>query len=120
MRLRIAGYEEAAGTAYGVLRSRLKRLGLDLFFTNNRDHGGLAEFTTSDYLAFRDAYWHRDTQWFVSPVHRVESTTPMSRSHGWNHVLESVVSLERQGRASIPPRTLSRGSRLNRGWITVK
>jgi hypothetical protein len=120
LRLRRAGYEEAAATSYGILRTRLRRLGKDLFFTNDPDHGGLAEFTTSDYLAFRDSYWNRDTQWFTSPIHRLE---PVRRNGGhdhWNGILESILSLERMGSGEIPPRTPSRGYRLNRGWTHVR
>jgi len=120
MRLRIAGYEEAAATAYYELRTRLKHYGKDLFFTNNPDHGGLAEFTTSGYLSFRDAFWHRDSQWFASPVHRFKVDSHKRVTSDWNHVLESVCSLELTGRSSIPARLPPRGARLDRGWIHVR
>jgi hypothetical protein len=119
MRLRIAGYEQAAASAYSILRRRLRSHGKQLFFTNNRQHGGIAEFTTNEINVWSDAFWHRDLQWFHSPVWRLESLTPSRKGSEWNHVLESVCSLERTGRSSIPARTVSRRSRLNRGWITI-
>lgn len=120
MRLRMAGYEEAAATAYSILRTRMTQYGRDLFFTNNPDHGGLAEFTPDSYLAFRDAFWHRDSQWFASRVWRFEIPPHVRRISDWNHVLESVCSLERTGRSSIPARLPPRGASLNRGWIHVR
>jgi hypothetical protein len=120
MRLRMAGYEEAASTAYAALRTRLKRYGRDLFITNNSDHGGLAEFSTCDSAAWRDAFWHRDSQWFASRVWRFEVDPQVRTTSDWNHVLESVCSLELTGRSSIPARLPPRGARLNRGWIHVR
>jgi hypothetical protein len=121
MRLRIAGYEEAASTVYARLRSMLwRRRRAPLLLTNNRDHGGIAEYTPLTSLALRDAYWHRGEQQFVTPVWRLEDVVQKRNVHDWNHVLESVLSLERTKRSSIPDRTVSRRSRLVRGWIPVK
>lgn len=120
MRLRISGYDEAAATVYNTLRKRLRRHGKDLFFTNNPDHGGLAEYTTSDYLSFRDAYWHRDIQWFTSPVWRVKARNPKGSGCGWNRVLESICALHRSGHSNVPARAVSRQLVLDRGWIPVK
>jgi hypothetical protein len=120
MRLRIAGYSDSSVTAYGVLSKRLRSsYGKQLFLTNNRHHGGIAEFTTSDASVWRDAYWHRDYQRFVSPVHRIKTQESLLTSCGWNHVLESLCSLERSGRSSIPARNVSRRTRLDRGWINI-
>jgi hypothetical protein len=120
MRLRVAGYEEAAVSTYQTLRARLaSRYGKQLFLTNNRHHGGIAEFSYNDASVWRDAYWHRDYQWFHSPVWRLESCENPLTSCDWNHVLESVCSLERTGRSSIPSRSFSRKTRLNRGWIQI-
>jgi len=121
MRLRIAGYEEAASTAYQVLRRRLRsNYGRDLFFTNNQDHGGLAEFTTCDSNVWSDAYWHPSLHWFYSRIWRLKSLDNSIQISDWNHVLESVCSLERTGRSSIPSRCVSRRTVLNRGWIGVR
>jgi len=120
MRFRIAGYEGAASTAYSHLRRRLQRdYRRELFFTNNPHHGGLAEYTTQHSRVWADAYWHKSIQWFVSPVGRVEQITPKRVSVGWLQVLESICGLTANGRSSIPDRTVSRRSRLNRGWINV-
>jgi hypothetical protein len=120
MRLRIAGYEGAAVSSYQTLRSRLRaRYGKQLFLTNNRNHGGIAEYSINEPLVWRDAYWHRDYQWFHSPVWRLESRPEIRTRHDWNHVLESVCSLERTGRSSIPARDVLRHPRLNRGWISI-
>ena len=122
MRLRIAGYEEAAVTAYDLLRIRAKafRIG-QIFLTNDRNHGGIAEFVSGrDSQVFRDAFWHRDSQWFATPVHRVlEIEGKCPRLHGWIHVLESLASLERQGRSNVPDRRVSRRVALTRGWTPV-
>jgi hypothetical protein len=121
MRLRMAGYEEAASMTYQTLRERFRsRYGRDLFLTNNPNHGGIAEFSFCDSLVFRDAYWHRDYQWYHSPVWRLELPEESLKHCDWNHVLESVCSLEHTGRSSIPSRLFSRRVRLNRGWIHVK
>ena len=119
-RLRVAGYEEAALATYSALRTKLRRLKLGLFSTNNPDHGGVAEFVTNDYSVWRDAYWHRDLQWFVSPVHRLKQYEPYGSTSGWNHVLESVCSLERTAGGQVPSRALSRGAWLDRGWTHVR
>jgi len=120
MRLRIAGYEEAAVSTYQTLRKRLhNRCGKQLFLTNNSSHGGIAEFSRNETAVWRDAYWHQSYQWFHSPVWRLESKEGNLNGCGWNHVLESVCSLERTGRSSIPSRSFSRKTRLNRGWIRV-
>jgi len=120
MRLRIAGYEEAAVSTYYTLRRRLgARFGERLFLTNNRSHGGIAEFTFNDASVWADAYWHRNLQWYHSRVWRLNALPNLGEVRGWNHVLESVCSLERTGRGSVPDRSLSRGTRLNRGWISV-
>jgi len=121
MRLRIAGYEESAVTAYALLQERLwSRCGWMLPLTSNTDHGGIAEFSTLEASVWRDAYWHRDYQRFVSPVVRLETSEHRLRSCDWNHVLESLCSLERSGRSSIPVRNVSRRTRLNRGWISIR
>lgn len=121
MRLRIHGYEEAAvSTFHGLSRALYLRTGKRLCCTNNTNHGGIAEYTTNQISVWRDAYWHSSYQMFCSPVWRLKLSTPMSTQHDWNHVLESVCSLERTGRSSIPARTVSRQSRLNRGWIRIE
>jgi len=121
MRLRIAGYEEAAATVYARLRSMLwRRRRAPLLLSNNEDHGGIVEYTPITSQALRDAYWHQALHQFVTPVWRVEEVVPSDDLHDWNHVLESVLSLEKTGHSSIPDRTVSRRSRLVRGWIPVK
>lgn len=117
-RLRMQGYHESSVTLYAELSRRVRDFGYTLSCTNNPEHGGIAEYVAGGSHAFRDAYWHRDLQWFVSPVlrlHQRENT----QVHGWNHVLSSLTSLERTGRSNSPDRVPSRHSRLNRGWATV-
>jgi hypothetical protein len=119
-RLRLAGYDEAAIATYQTLRRRLRSIsGKDLFLTNNVNHGGIAEYSVNQPLVWRDAYWHRDYQWFHSPVWRLENPELLLKDCDWNHVLESICSLERTGRSSVPSRSFSRMTRLNRGWIPV-
>ena len=130
MRLRKAGYEEAAVTTYQTLRRRLRSVSKrDLFLTNNPDHGGIAEYTTCDSSVWRDAYWHLRFQWFHTPVWRLEEIGLEAETRDWNHVLESVCNLERRkepytfertGCRLDPEALVSRPVRLNRGWIPVK
>ena len=121
MRLRLAGYEEAAVTTYHTLRSRFSHRfrGERLFMTNNPDHGGLAEYTPLASNAWYDSFWDRDLQYWSSPVWRLKSQPRKRERSDWNHVLESVCSLELTGRSSIPDRSFSRRTRLDRGWIRV-
>lgn len=119
MRLRIAGYENAAVTAYYHLKSKLLRRGMRLFFTNNRNHGSIAEYSERASLAFQDAYWHRDLQKFVSPVVQLKCVQPKAVLRGWNHVLESLTSLRRTRHSNVPDRTVSRRSVLTRGWTDI-
>lgn len=120
MRLRIAGYDEAAAAAYSVLGDRLRFYnGARLSFTNNRDHGGIAEFTTNDYLVWRDAYWHTPYQWYHSPVWSIKEESHKGTLCGWNHVLESVVSLDITGRSNVPDRSAFPRTRLARSGIPV-
>lgn len=121
MRLRIARYPEASRAAYECLRYKLKsNHGRDLFLTNNRFHGGIAEYTEITSLVWRDAYWHRDLQMFVSPVAQVKGDPSVRVMQNWNSVLESVCSLERTGAASVPDRTVSDRLRLKSGWTRVE
>jgi hypothetical protein len=120
MRLRLAGYTEAARTSYAILRARLAATGKRLYITNNIDHGGIAEFTQMDSLAFADSYWSKRWQWFHTPVWRLETIGPKPIGCHWNDVLESVCSLERTGSGRVPDRSLSRATRLNRGWTRVE
>jgi hypothetical protein len=117
-RLRIQGYDTASKELYSILSSRLRERKLNLSCTNDRDHGGIAEYTENLYQVFRDAYWHKEYQMFVSPVIRL-SQGERALKHGWNHVLSSLTSLLRTGRSNDPSRTPSRRARLNRGWARV-
>ena len=120
MRLRMAGYEEAAITTYQTLRRRFRSIfGKEIFLTENAHHGGIAEYTRNSREVWRDAYWHRDWQHYVSPVWRLEEREHKHTLYGWNHVLESLCSLERSGSGSVPLRSLSRETWLNRGWINL-
>jgi hypothetical protein len=123
MRLRIAGYWEASVQAYALLHRKAKQyFKVPIALTNDKDHGGIAEYSECHSLVWRDAYWHLDTQQYVSPVVRVQEPTRHrdDRLCGWNHVLESVCSLERTGRSNVPDRRVSRRAVLNRGWIPVR
>lgn len=120
MRLRIAGYEDAAVTVYCGLRERLRRYGFRLSLTNNRDHGGIAEYTELTSQVWRDSYWSKRYQCFVSPVLRLQGQDPVVKARHWNDVLESLCSLERGNSGRInPDRTSSRRFRLNRGWTWI-
>lgn len=117
MRLRLAGYDEAAITAYDVLRYRLRSAtGQRLFLTNNKDHGGIAEYSEIYSLVYRRAFRHRRFQILVTPVHRIEYKDLVVDNGRWNAVLESLCSLERSARGEVPDRSVSRRLRLIRGW----
>jgi hypothetical protein len=122
MRLRKAGYSEAAITTYDILRQRARRFNVkQIFLTNDPNHGGIAEFTDVDSLVWRDAYWHSKAQWYASPVYRIQEPRALCpRLHGWIHVLESLTSLERLGRSNVPDRRVSRRVCLERGWTPVQ
>lgn len=121
MRLRIAGYDEAATMTYHTLRRRLGNAhGQKLFLTNNPDHGGIAEFSNNESLVWGDAFWHRSYQWYHSPVWRLECPQQVAVASDWNHVLESVCMLMRTGCSSVPSRLPPRAARLKRGWIPIK
>jgi hypothetical protein len=118
MRLRIAGYSEAALILFSHIRCVLRRTtGKDLFTTTNPNHSSIAEYVELGSVAMRDAYWQRDIQSFVSPVWRLQERTHRSSSHGWNHVLESLTSLTRTGHSNVPDRSWSRATRLTRDWV---
>jgi hypothetical protein len=120
-RLRLSGYEGAATNVYTYLRNKLKLYGRDLFRTNNVNHGGIAEYVERLSAVWMDAYWHRNTQQYVSPVWRLEAKEHKALSHDWNHVLESVLSLERTGRSvQRQDRVVSRRHRLALGWIWIE
>lgn len=114
-RLRLAGYAEAALATYDTLRRRCRALGFRLPLTSNLEHGGIAELTRSSQ-AWSEAYWHRDTQQFVNRVYRLKYSEEKSSEHDWNHVLESICSLERTGHGEIHDRRALRRVSLNRGW----
>jgi len=121
MRLRIAGYDRASSTAYAHLRYTLwSQHGKEVFFTNNSDHGGIAEYTPFACDAFRDAFWHTGLHWFANRVWRLKFKDHKINDCDWNHILESVLSLERAGSGEIPVRFVSRRTRLDRGWTMVQ
>lgn len=121
MRLRMAEYDTASCTAYAILRRRFRDLtGKRLFYSNNPNHGGIAEYTPRMSLALEDALWHRDYQWYYSPVWQLK-TIPLSREVcDWNHILESVLSLERAGRASTLLRPTAERVALKLAWTRVE
>lgn len=129
MRLRIAGYENAAGSLYGSLRRMLKKhtfrlvrgkaVWSKLFLTNNPDHGGIAEYTTMESLVWPNAYWHKDYQYFVSPIIRIESIEAKPLCCHRNDVLESLCMLEHTARSHVPSRLAPRRVRLKRGWTRI-
>jgi hypothetical protein len=123
MRLRIAGYTEAALTTYQTLRKRFyHRYGRKVLLTNNPDHGGIAEYVSSDYQAWSDSYWSRRFQVYVNAVWRLQEDGIKPVHHDWNHVLESVLRLRLRscnyytGSSSNTVRDVSRRIVLNRGW----
>jgi hypothetical protein len=120
MRLRIGGFEQAAATSYSILRRKFfGYTGKRLFFTNNRHHGGIAEYTECGSTVWRDAYWHRDYQWFHSPVWSLKESANSRTLVGWNHVLESLLSLEISGASNVPDRSAFQRIRLGRSGIAV-
>jgi len=121
MRLRIAGYDEAACTTYSILWKRFWQLtGKTLFFTNNVNHGGIAEYSPRLSLAMQDAVWHKAYQWYFTPVW-IPKTMALSRPGcDWNHVLESLCSLERSGRANVQLRPFAEKVVLTTAWTRVE
>jgi hypothetical protein len=117
MRLRKAGYEEAAISTYHTLRRLFRTThGLDVFVTNNPEHGGIAEWTPYGREPLNQAFWHEEWHMFVNLVWRFKSYAKKRKVDGWNRLLESVCSLERTGRASVPDRSALRRTRLDLGW----
>lgn len=140
MNLRVAGYWTASVTLYTEIRKWLKRSNFDLPITNNPDHGGIAEFSEGTGV-WQDAYWHKATQQFVSPILRL-GYKEKSLLGGWNHLLSSLVTLEKGCRSEsetparelgqfssdvarlgmgtgTPQRTVIRGARLKRMWTHI-
>lgn len=133
-RLLLAGYLFASREAYSLLRELLWReFGYRLSRTNNPNHGGIAELTECESLVWEDAYWHEpkrkaaiSTQQWVTPVWRLETVANATVS-GWNHVLTSLVSLERMPKGtidgghaiSVHDDSSSRRVRLKRGWAPI-
>jgi len=121
MRLRIQGFSEAASTAYSILRQRMRHLyGKPVFFTNNRSHGGIAEFAERDTSVWQDAKWHRDYQWYHSPIWTLQQAPVREPSPGWYQVLESLCSLERSGQSTRRSDDVIRRQRLVRTWVPVQ
>ena len=119
MRLRLASYHETAATVYRhIERTMRRRYKKRLFLTNNLNHGGIAEFCP-DYRVWRDSVWSHSRHWYGTPIWRLKTLDGIPSSHDWNHVLESVCSLERTGRSSIPDRLALRRVRLNREWVSI-
>jgi hypothetical protein len=120
MRLRIAGYETAASSAYMSLSKLMrKRYNLRVGYTNNRDHGGIAEYTTRPYVVWKDSYWNPDVQLWCSPVWRLQAKAHRGKAPNWNSVLESICSLERNARSNIPVRPAPKRVKLTLGWIPI-
>ena len=139
-RLRLAGYEEAATTTYSTLTSRLRAAApmkryidmktkrsmilkdhrfLNLPMTNNVNHGGIAEYTRCESQVWSNAKWHRNLQWYHTPVVRLDELPESRPFSDWNHVLESICLLRRTAHGEVPVRSLSRATRLNLGWTSV-
>jgi hypothetical protein len=119
MRLRMSGYHEASVTVYAILRTRLSGFGKgQLFTTVNPNHGQICEYVESESCAWRDAYWHSSLQKFVSPTWRLVADS-FEKQHDWNHVLSSILGLQRTGIGSEPARDVSRRQGLVRGWTEL-
>lgn len=117
MSLRLGGYHESASCIYSYVRHTLKRrYGIKLYFTCNRNHGGLAEYTETFTEWYACAYWHKDIQRWVTPIWRAKAVDILGNSCGWNHVLSSLLSLERSGRATTLGECVSRRIRPIREW----
>jgi hypothetical protein len=122
MRLRIAGYEGAASSAYCYLTTQMKRrYGVRVGYTNNRNHGGIAIYTArpADVWSVTNCCWRRDIQLWVTPVWRLKPVHHKVKGPNWNSVLESICSLERTARSNIPSRPAPKRVRLDLGWTPV-
>jgi hypothetical protein len=121
MRLRVAGYEETARCLYNTIRRTLRRrFGVGLHYTNNVDHGGLAEYT-DDYLTVRKrCFRHLERQLAITRVWRVEPLWEIPEGCRWNDVMESLTRLEQRSAGIVPERALPRALRLKRGWTEVR
>jgi hypothetical protein len=120
MRLRLAGFEEAASTAYNCLHKQMrKRYNVRVGYTNNVDHGGIAEYTTNSYLTWKDAFWVSSTQNWANRVWRLQAKAYGGKAPNWNSVLESICSLEQNARSNVPVRPAPKRVKLTLGWIPV-
>jgi len=125
-RLLTAGYFQTAACVYGILRRRLKLCNRDLFYTNNPDHGSIAQFTPLSSQAWKDAYWHKSLQKYVSPVYRFQDYPSSEGLRGWNHVLESILVqagfnplTPKSGARRLRSADVPRRQQLNRGWTEL-
>lgn len=129
LRLRLGGYEEAANVAYAVLGQRVyRKYHCKLPVTNNRKHGGIAEYVNCDSKVWSRAIWHKDKQWYHTRILRVEEVNHRANLDRWNDVLNSIVSLDRKvnpyglkhmEHMSLLDRSAPRRLRLKRGWTPV-
>jgi len=138
MRLRCSGYYNAATALYDEVGSALRiKVSEDrswkkvvkalsgsnsnLPVTNNVDHGGIAEYITDAQLWGEYEHcvlFHPTLHKFVTNVLRLEQ--PSKRVVGdWYHLISSLTSLERGGLSTGHHSTLSRRTRLSRGWSDV-
>jgi hypothetical protein len=122
MRLRLAGYEESASSAYRQLTVLMrKRYDVKVGFTNNPNHGGIAEYTENAMKVWShdNAYYRRSLQLWQTPVWRLEPVAQRGKGPNWNSVLESLCSLERSARSNVPARPAPRRVRLVLGCIPI-
>jgi hypothetical protein len=118
MRLRVAGFFSASSRLYEDIRSVCRLRSIPIGFTNDMNHGGIAEWTSITSLVFRDAYWQRDSQQFVSPISRLGSVE-VRRSDDRRHLLASLCALSKGARQSVPLDTIPRRVSLHRGWSPI-
>lgn len=117
MALRRSGYEEAASACYKHLRRFLRLLNRNLDYTNNPDHGGIAEYTLNPYLVPR-AYWHKAYQYWVTRVWRLTEARKVRASDDWNHYLAGLIRIGESDHKESGSH-VSRRVRITRGWTRV-
>jgi len=138
MRLRCSRYYNAATALYDEVGKALrikvsedrswKKLNKafsgsnsNLPVSNNTDHGGIAEYVSDACLWGEYSHcvlFHPTLHKFVTNIIRLEQ--PSKRVVGdWYHLISSLTSLERGGLSTGHHSTLSRRTRLSRGWSDV-
>jgi hypothetical protein len=119
-RLRAAGYLRCAASLFCEVRRIFReRYNRTLGYTNNPDHGGIAEYT-EDYLKYRRfARWNSKLHLLGSYIHRLVDRSAEGPGLSRNSLLESLCLLEAKDQGRVNKRDAWRRQRLVRQWCVA-